>query len=187
MPHTLTEQLLLFFADYLDLHRRFTSLSLSSAIPGDPRLKKHRRLMERYLHDRRRRRQLAQAIYDLKRRGYLQEQVLGRARGYVLSPLGERKIFLCRIGAAKARAMLPAGQWLMVFFDVPEQRRNIRDALRSGLRSLDFEPLQRSVWVTRYRVGRELGELIRLLGAQSYAKPLLVRSLPGHREPIFSS
>ena len=179
VPKTLTERLLLVLADYLDLHRRFTSRSLIGALTGDPRLRQHRRLMERYLKDRHRRQRLYQAIYDLKRRGFLQEQVLGNARGYVLSPLGEKKIFRFRIGAGTARPKLPAGQWLMVFFDIPEEQRKIRDALRSGLRSLEFEPLQRSVWATRYRVGKELHRLIHLLGAGAYAKSLLVRELPG--------
>lgn len=182
-PKTLTERLLLLCGDYLDVHRRFTSPSLIGALSGDPRLRKHRKLMERYLRNRRRKQQLYQAIYDLKRRGYLQEKVLGNARGYVLSPLGERKIFQFRVGVGTARPKLPAGQWLMVFFDVPEEKRKVRDALRSGLRSLDFEPLQRSVWVTRCRVGRELNRLIDLLDARSYAKPLLVRELPGSSLP----
>lgn len=183
MGRTLTEQLLLFFADYLDLHRRLTSPSLIGAITGDPRLGKHRRLFERYLKDRRRRQQLYQAVYDLKRRGYLQEQVLGNTRGYILSPLGEHKVFPLRLQVGKERPKLPAGQWLMVFFDVPEEQRKTRDRLRSGLRVLGFDPLQRSVWATRYRVGRELALLIRWLGAGSYAKPLLVHELPGGTRP----
>ena len=180
MQHTLTEQLLLLLADYLDRHRRFTSRSLINALSGDPRLGKHRRLMDHYLQDRRRRQQFYQAVYALKQRGYLQEQVLGSSEGYVLSPLGERKLHFIRLGARTERPKLPAGQWLMVFFDVPEEQRKTRDLLRSGLRRLGFEPLQRSVWATRYRVGRELHELVSLLRARRYAKPLLVRELPGN-------
>lgn len=175
MRYTITEQLLLFFADCADLKRRFTRPSLIGAIAGDPRLRRQRSRMQRLLRDRRQRQKLSQAIYNLKRRGYLLEQVFGSSRGFVLSPLAELKIFPLQMQEKKTRRRLPAGQWLMVFFDIPEDRRKTRDTFRHGLQSMGFEMLQRSVWITPYRVGQELTKLIRLLDIGKYAKPLLVQ------------
>ncbi len=99
---------------------------------------------------------------------------MGNSRGFVLSLLGSLKVFPLRVQMRRPYAWLPTGQWLVVFFDVPEQQRRIRDRLRAGLRHLGFSPLQRSVWATRRNVGKEVAELIALLGARSYVKPLLV-------------
>lgn len=66
----------------------------------------------------------------------------------------------------------------MVFFDVPEAKRKTRDLLRRELRSLGFQSVQKSVWVTRQHVGKQLQELIDLLEVRRYVKPLLVRALP---------
>ncbi len=175
---SLNDQLLLFVADVLDFHRRFTRLSLVGAVSGDPRLYRHRRLMVRYLRHRRERARIQKALYGLKRRGYLQERVLGESRGYLVTPKGGLRLLTLRLVPDSALRRLPGGKWLMVFFDVPETLRRQRDQFRGVLKSLGFEQVQRSVWVTPYQVQAELRELIHLLNFQSYAKPLLVEEFP---------
>lgn len=39
---------------------------------------------------------------------------------------------------------------LMIIFDIPEQAHGKRDQLRRLLRNLDFQQIQKSVWVTQY-------------------------------------
>lgn len=42
------------------------------------------------------------------------------------------------------------GKWRMVIFDLPEQRRSVRDNLRRTLLSIGFLKLQNSVWIFPY-------------------------------------
>lgn len=44
-----------------------------------------------------------------------------------------------------------AGECLIVAFDVPENKRYKRDYIRTLLRELNFEQIQKSVWLSRYR------------------------------------
>lgn len=48
------------------------------------------------------------------------------------------------------------GQFRAVVFDIPERFRGMRGVLRRFLRSLGFQPFQRSLWVTPFAVDREV-------------------------------
>lgn len=48
------------------------------------------------------------------------------------------------------------GKWRVVFFDIPEKKREKRDALRRELISLGFGSWQRSAWVIPFDVTNEL-------------------------------
>lgn len=53
---------------------------------------------------------------------------------------------------------------IMVIFDIPENRKNIRNAFRRDLKLLGYEQLQKSVWLSSYDVLRETEELIDIYG-----------------------
>ncbi len=164
MPITPSGRLLLLLARYLDYHERVVSVSRTLRyLAGDRRVGRHRRWAEEYLEQRQR---LHQTVHNLKRRGYLQEKVFGKTQGYILTPKGETRLLALKLMDASAQKQLPNGQWLMAFFDVPESRRREREMLRANLKRLDFEPLQKSVWVTRVDVR---GELRRWLTAHQLA------------------
>ena len=176
MRYTLTEQFLFLLADLTDFNQRCFSWRLVLAMPGDPRLRRHKRWLEKHLKDKRKRKKLYNVFQSLKRREFLQEKILGNSRGYLLTPKGRLKIFRLKTKKIK-RKKLPQGNWLIVFFDIPEKRRKTRDLFRLTLKELGFERLQRSVWVTPYQVSRELKELIKDCDLEKYAKSLLVKEL----------
>lgn len=173
----MTDDLLMFVSAVMDHHWRLTSLNGILAYYDDPRFFKYRRMMQRYVDDRAQRRRLYGTWYSLIRRGYLQRRVFGESEGYILSQKGKMKFY--RLRTHKPRGgKLPNGQWLMVFFDVPEEQRKTRDLLRRELCNLGFRSVQKSVWVTRRQVSKQLHELIELLNVRRFVKPLLVRALP---------
>ncbi len=51
------------------------------------------------------------------------------------------------------------GQWRIVIFDIPEQKKELRDRVRYLVKRLGFYKLQQSVWVHPY----ECEEIITLL------------------------
>ena len=53
------------------------------------------------------------------------------------------------------------GEWRVVFFDIPEAQRKLRDDLRSELKKLGFGLWQRSAWVTPFDIAEELSSYLR--------------------------
>lgn len=183
----ISDRLLLLLADYLDYNRRIHSWQAVLASADDPRFHRQRDWMLQYLSDKRRRGQLYRAFKNLKRRQYLAAQVLGSARGYLLTPKAEQKVADLKLQHRSSRPKLPTGQWLMVFFDIREERRIIRDRFRRTLARLGFVQLQKSVWVTDHRLEQELQRLITTLQLSAEAKMLFVQQVPGMSvEPVFA-
>jgi CRISPR-associated endonuclease Cas2 len=176
MEKTLTEKLLYIIATVADHNRRCFSWELALAIDGDPRLTKHRRWLEKCLKDKRKRQKLYNSLNALKRRGFLQEKIFNDSRGYILTPKGKLKILRQKVNNLKKKK-LPAGQYLMVFFDIPEKIKRVRNFFRLMLKELGFEQLQKSVWVTSYDVSKELKELIKNCDLEKYAKSLIVKKI----------
>lgn len=61
------------------------------------------------------------------------------------------------------------GKWRLVAFDVPEEKRNARDALRDKLKGLGFLKLQQSLWAHPYPCENE----INLIGEVFQVSPYL--------------
>lgn len=53
------------------------------------------------------------------------------------------------------------GKWRVVFFDIPEVQRDIRDGLRFELKKLGFGLWQRSAWITPFDIAKELNSYLR--------------------------
>lgn len=54
-------------------------------------------------------------------------------------------------------------KWRIVVFDIPESKRQVRDILRRRLKLWDFQPWQKSVWVSKKNVTEKLRNLIKEL------------------------
>ena len=59
-------------------------------------------------------------------------------------------------------------KWRIVIFDVPENKRKIRDIFRHQLKQLGFYELQHSVWVYPYKCTGEIQYLIDFFNASKY-------------------
>lgn len=53
------------------------------------------------------------------------------------------------------------GKWRVVMFDIPEEKKRIRDNLRTVLRGSGFRPFQKSVWLTPFDVLDEIEDFVR--------------------------
>ena len=63
---------------------------------------------------------------------------------------------LLKFPQVKFKNWLWDGQWRVVVYDIEEDVRRLRDRFRTTLRSLGFNPVQRSVWFSPYPVEEEL-------------------------------
>lgn len=52
------------------------------------------------------------------------------------------------------------GKWRVVFYDILETNKRVRERLREKLRSLGFGMIQRSVWITPHDLTKDLREFI---------------------------
>lgn len=82
---------------------------------------------------------LHSTMYRAKRYGYISMS----NDVPVLTGLGRAKL-----GSKDTPALLR--DWLLVAYDIPESRRRARYELRTLLKSLKFQQLQKSLWCSRY-------------------------------------
>ncbi len=95
----------------------------------------------------------------MARKGWLTVTRRGTRSWYGLTKKGRR---LLEAGSARIYRR-PAevawdGQWSVVTFSIPEERRRLRDRLRTRLAWLGCGPLSNGVWVTPHDVAGEVGE-----------------------------
>ena len=60
------------------------------------------------------------------------------------------------------------GKWRIVIFDIPEQKRLIRDLFRRNLKKWGFKHLQKSVWISKKNVTEKLFSYIKDLGVEKW-------------------
>lgn len=60
------------------------------------------------------------------------------------------------------------GKWRIVIFDIPEQKRLVRNLFRRRLKNWEFKLWQRSVWITRKNVTDKLRKLIEKLAIKDW-------------------
>lgn len=73
------------------------------------------------------------------------------------------------------------GFWRLVIFDIPEDKKTVREGLRSRLRHYGFYPLQKSVFVYPYACEKEIDGLADFFELGGSLDTLLVKSL-GRKE-----
>lgn len=104
------------------------------------------------------------AVARLKRRRLVSRT---SAQTYELTGAGEYaalKAFVRKeLVQAERKATTAArwdGRWRLVFFDIPEQKRPIRDYMRSTLKRLGFREFQRSTWIHPHKLPAFLSKLL---------------------------
>jgi hypothetical protein len=126
------------------------------------------------------RREFAKFISYLKNRGYLKIREMKNRTAIILTPKGWQKALKFKIKKKieiKKVKRRRDKKWVMVFFDIPERRKNERDWLRWCLRNLGFQKLQESIWVSPYDVLNDAEILIKNLKLGGCVKLLLVEEV----------
>ena len=114
---------------------------------------------------------MSQTIYDLKRRGYLEQIEVKGQRYLKLTPKGRLKTI--------KRKILKKwdGYWRIVAFDIEEKRKKTRDVFRAKLGELNCRPVQKSVWITPNDISVELEDLIEILNLKNNVDYFLSKAL----------
>ena len=68
-------------------------------------------------------------------------------------------------------------KWQMLIFDIPEDKRALRDVFRDNLMFLGYSLLQKSVWVSPYDMLEETENLIRKYELDPYIRLFLIEEI----------
>lgn len=86
---------------------------------------------------------------------------------FYLTSEGEKEAFLASLknftNHSKTTNRKPKpwdGKWRIIFFDVPEKKRRLRDELRSMIRTIGFREFQKSIWVYPHKVPMFLSDIL---------------------------
>lgn len=71
------------------------------------------------------------------------------------------------------------GRWRVVIFDIPEEKRIIRNLFRRNLKKWGFKHLQKSVWISKRNVFDKLEAYIKDLGIEKWVVVMEVNRLSG--------
>ena len=107
-------------------------------------------------------------ILRLKKKGVLESQRMGRRTFYWLTDAGMRQL---NVGGF--RFSLPSekawdGKWTTVIYSIPEEQRDLRDALRSSLKWWGFGSLAPGTWISTRVLLPEIESDLRELGVWEY-------------------
>jgi len=69
------------------------------------------------------------------------------------------------------------GFWRLIIFDIPEDKKSIREAFRRKLRHYNFYPLQKSVFVFPFECEKEIQELADSFEIGEHTEIILAKSL----------
>lgn len=117
-----------------------------------------------------------QLIYRLKKNGYIRIKNLKQNEGVILTKKGAEKVLKAKL-KIKDKQKRPDGKWQMIIFDIPEEKRYLRNLLREKLRLLKYKMLQQSIWICPYNVQKETELILRKYSIDPYIKLFLIEEI----------
>ncbi|MCK5084703.1 MAG: hypothetical protein KAQ64_03545 [Candidatus Pacebacteria bacterium] len=118
----------------------------------------------------------SQLIYRLKKNGYIKIKNLKQNEGVVLTKKGAEKVLRIKLKTEKKKRRSD-GKWQMIIFDIPEKKRYLRSLLREKLFLLEFQLLQKSIWICPYDVSKETEFILRKYSIDPYVKLFLIEEI----------
>lgn len=112
---------------------------------------------------------IRQSIRRLQKQGFVEKKDLK----YVLTAKG-RELAGYILNRRKVQGRKWDGKYRVVIFDIPENKRRIRDWLREELYLLDYKKLQESVFIGKYALPDDLVEGIKRYKIGNHVNYLLV-------------
>ena len=116
---------------------------------------------------------LYKAVRQLREKGYLETPKDGRKILLKLTDKGKQELILRKLLENKKWD----GKWRIVIFDIPEKYRSVRNTFRSQLKMWEFIQLQKSVWIGKQDVTKELRKFVKDLNIDEWVKILVATEI----------
>ncbi|MDO8570161.1 MAG: hypothetical protein Q7R97_01080 [Candidatus Daviesbacteria bacterium] len=107
--------------------------------------------------------ELAQAFKRLREQGIVREDKVGQDLIFKLTDAGKDLI----LGSETNNENWDR-KWRIVIFDIPEEKRVVRDLFRRNLKKWGFNNLQKSVWISKKDIFDKLKGYIAELGIEKW-------------------
>jgi len=122
------------------------------------RIKRHRET-EKQNYDYRKKQEFYKLLYRLRKEGYITQT---KNKKLELTEKGKNKLLSLSVLVHKKKYKKEKISYpILVVFDIPEYMRTKRDWLRNTLVALDFQMVQKSVWMGKTRIPEEFLEDIK--------------------------
>lgn len=106
------------------------------------------------------RKKIRDTFYYFKKRGWIEIEKRGKQIYIHLTKEGEWEAGKYQIEGLYIKSQKKWDRkWRIIIFDIPENHRIKREALRGKLKELNFYPLQKSVWLYPYPCEKEINLL----------------------------
>ena len=121
-------------------------------------------------------RQLSQALYYLKKRKIIKIESINGKTLIRLTESGKKRGLEYDVERLLIQRQAHwDGMWRMVMFDIPEDKKVAREALREKLKDMGFLRFQKSVWIYPYTCDEEIDFLSEYFLVASYVNLITVR------------
>lgn len=107
---------------------------------------------------------LAAALKRLREKGFIENDHVDE-QGLIIKLTNEGRTVMLLEGVEPTRW---DGKWRIVVFDIPEQKRIIRNLFRRNLKKWGFKHLQKSVWISKKNVTDKLFNYIKDLRVEKW-------------------
>lgn len=175
MKLPITDQFLLYLLEtcsdtaHFILKRRRTMHDL---IPGpkDPSFEIYRKFKNKQAFNK--------LIYYLKKNNFIKVENLKGKQAVLFTKKGKDKAVKASFKLENSeQAKRKDGKWIMIIFDIPQNRKRDRILLRSMLKNLGYKLFQHSVWVTPYDVSEKTERSLQFYSLDKYVRIFLVDKL----------
>jgi len=109
-----------------------------------------------------------QSLYRLKKRGIIHK----KKDDYILS---EKGISFYKNYCPLIKKQIDKKNRILIIFDIPENKKRIRDWIRLQIKFWDFKMIQKSVWAGYGPLPDEFGKRLKLLGVDKGVKILNIQ------------
>jgi DNA-binding transcriptional regulator PaaX len=119
---------------------------------------------------------LSQALYYLKKRKLIEIKEKGGKTIVLLTEKGKKRKFqydLNNMEIPKPKNW--DKKWQLLMFDIPENKKFVREALRNKLKDLGFLQFQKSVWIYPYSCENEIDFITEYFSIGPYLNLLTVK------------
>lgn len=113
------------------------------------------------------------AMESLQRGKYVKKE----GKSFIITKKGKIRGWYIKWKIKKISIKNWDGKWRILFFDVPETKKSLREKLRKKLIIFNFVRLQDSVWVTPLPVEKELEELLKILEIKGFIRYVVTKEI----------
>lgn len=123
-------------------------------------------------------------VYNLEKEDLIKREKRGKKLIFKITPKGKRKLLIGKVlnNLIKEKDKKWDGKWRIIIFDVPETKKSMREFLRKELYMNNFYMLQKSVWITPFKISDDFGELLKVIGLDYHVRYIVAESINYERD-----